>query len=104
MSEMNEIKNRMEDLEKNQAQDSKNLEGLLSRLDQIEAELHKGKNDCQKGSQRSCILGGGRSKKGYIRRVQNRIKQTQVVFRSNNYHISWQCVKGRSTILKFKPS
>ena len=42
---MNEIKNQMEDLEKNQAQDSENIEGLLSRLDQIEVELHKGKKE-----------------------------------------------------------
>ena len=45
MLEINEIKNRMEDLEKNQAQDSRNIEGLLSRLDQIEVELHKGKKE-----------------------------------------------------------
>ena len=39
---MNEIKERMEKLELNQVQDSKNMEGLHSRLDQIEAELQKG--------------------------------------------------------------
>ena len=38
----------MEDLEKKQAQDSKNIEGLHSRLDQIEAELRKGKNELSK--------------------------------------------------------
>ena len=32
-------------LERNQVQDSKNLEGLHSRLNQIEAELHKGKSE-----------------------------------------------------------
>ena len=35
----------MEILEKNQVQDSKNLEGLHSRLGQIEAKLHKGKEE-----------------------------------------------------------
>ena len=43
MSEMKEIKDRMEILEKNQDQDSQNIEGLHSRLNQIEAEPHKGK-------------------------------------------------------------
>ena len=40
---MNEIKERMEKLELNQAQGSKNIEGLHSRLNQIEGELHKSK-------------------------------------------------------------
>ena len=44
MAEMNEIKERMEKLELNQVQGSKNLEGLHSRLNQIEGELHKSKN------------------------------------------------------------
>ena len=43
MAEMNEIKERMEKLELNQAQGSKNIEGLHSRLNQIEKELHKRK-------------------------------------------------------------
>ena len=38
---MSEIKDGMEILEKNQAHDSKHLEGLHSRLNQIEGELHK---------------------------------------------------------------
>ena len=42
---MKEIKDRMEILEKNQVHDSKHLKGLHSRLNQIEAELHKGKNE-----------------------------------------------------------
>ena len=42
---MNEIKERMEKLELNQAQGSKNIEGLHSRLNQIEAELYKGKTE-----------------------------------------------------------
>ena len=42
---MKEIKDRKEILEKNQAHDSKNLEGLHSRLNQIEEELHKGKEE-----------------------------------------------------------
>ena len=45
MEEMNEIKERMEKLELNQAQGSKNIEGLHSRLNQIEGELHKSKNE-----------------------------------------------------------
>ena len=45
MVEMNEIKERMVKLELNQAQGSKNIEGLHSRLNQIEGELHKGKNE-----------------------------------------------------------
>ena len=45
MSEMKEIKDRMEILEKNQVHYSKDLEGLHSRLDQIKAELHKGKEE-----------------------------------------------------------
>ena len=43
MEEMNEIKERMAKLELNQAQGSKNIEGLHSRLNQIEGELHKNK-------------------------------------------------------------
>ena len=43
MAEMNEIKERMEKLELKQAQGSKNIEGLHSRLNQIEGELHKSK-------------------------------------------------------------
>ena len=43
MAEMNEIKERMAKLELNQAQGSKNIEGLHSRLNQIEGELHKSK-------------------------------------------------------------
>ena len=43
MAEMNEIKERMVKLELNQAQGSKNIEGLHSRLNQIEGELHKRK-------------------------------------------------------------
>ena len=35
----------MEILEKNQVHDSKNLEGLHSRMDQIKAELHKWKEE-----------------------------------------------------------
>ena len=42
---MNEIKERMVKLELNQVQGSKHLEGVHSRLNQIEAELHKGKNE-----------------------------------------------------------
>ena len=42
---MKQIKDRMEILEKNQAHDSKHLVGLHPRLNQIEAELHKGKNE-----------------------------------------------------------
>ena len=42
---MNEIKDRMAILELNQAQGSKNIEGLHSRLNKIEMELHKGKNE-----------------------------------------------------------
>ena len=42
---MKEIKDRIEILEKNQAHDSKYLEGLHSRLSQIEVEVHKGKNE-----------------------------------------------------------
>ena len=38
---MNEIKERMAKLELNQAQGSKNIKGLHSRLNQIEEELHK---------------------------------------------------------------
>ena len=45
---MKEIKDRMEILEKTQAHDSKHLEGLHSRFNQIEAELHKGKNELSK--------------------------------------------------------
>ena len=45
MSEIKEIKDRMDVLEKNQAHDSKNIEGLHSRLSQIEAKLQKGKNE-----------------------------------------------------------
>ena len=45
MLEIKEIKDRMEILEKNQACDSKNLEGLNSRINQIEAKLHNEKND-----------------------------------------------------------
>ena len=41
MAEMNEIKQRMEKLELNQAQGSKRIEDLHSRLNQIERELHK---------------------------------------------------------------
>ena len=43
MAEMNEIKQRMVKLELNKAQGSKNIEGLPSRLNQIEGELHKRK-------------------------------------------------------------
>ena len=43
MAEMNELKERMAKLELNQAQGSKNIEGLHSRLNQIEEELHKSK-------------------------------------------------------------
>ena len=42
---MNEIKESMAKLELNQAQGSKNIEGLHSRLNQIEGELHKTKNE-----------------------------------------------------------
>ena len=42
---MNEIKQRMVKLELNQANGSKNIEGLHSRLNQIEAELYKGKTE-----------------------------------------------------------
>ena len=45
MSEMKEIKDILAILEKNQAHDSKHLEGLHSRINQIEGELHKGKNE-----------------------------------------------------------
>ena len=45
MSKMNEIKERMAKLELNEVQGSKHLEGVHSRLNQIEAELHKGKNE-----------------------------------------------------------
>ena len=45
MSEMKKIKDIMEILEENQAHDSKHLKGLHSRLNQIEVELHKGKNE-----------------------------------------------------------
>ena len=38
---MNEIKDQMEVLEKNQVQDSKSLERLPSRMDQSKEELHK---------------------------------------------------------------
>ena len=42
------IKERMAKLELNQAQGSKNIEGLHSRLNQIEGELHKRKNELSK--------------------------------------------------------
>ena len=42
---MNEIKERMAKLELNQVQGSKHLKGPHSRLNQIEAELHKGKSE-----------------------------------------------------------
>ena len=43
MAKMNEIKEIMAKLELNQAQGSKNVEGLHSILNQIEGELHKSK-------------------------------------------------------------
>ena len=43
MAEMNEIKERMAKLKLNQAHGSKHIEGLHSRLNQIEGELHKRK-------------------------------------------------------------
>ena len=42
---MNEIKEKMAKLELNQAQGSKNIEGLHSRLNQIEGELHRTKSE-----------------------------------------------------------
>ena len=45
---MKEIKDIMDILEKSEAHDSKNLEGLHSRLNQIEAKLHKGKKEFSK--------------------------------------------------------
>ena len=45
MVEMNEIKERMVKLELNQVQGSKHLEGVHSRLNQIEEEIPKGKNE-----------------------------------------------------------
>ena len=45
MAEMNEIKEIMVKLELNQAQGSKNIEGLHSRLNQIEGELYKTKKE-----------------------------------------------------------
>ena len=48
MLETNEIKQQMVKLELNQAKGSKNLEGLHSRLNKIETELHKGKNELSK--------------------------------------------------------
>ena len=48
MAEMNEIKELMAKLELNQSQGSKNIEGLHSRLNQIEGELHKNKSNYQR--------------------------------------------------------
>ena len=45
MSEINEIKEIMAKVELNQVQGSKHLEGVHSRLNQIETEIHKGKNE-----------------------------------------------------------
>ena len=40
---MSEMKDRLDKLEKDQARDSKVIEGLNSRLNQFEAELREGK-------------------------------------------------------------
>ena len=57
MAEMNEIKERMAKLELNQAQGSKNIEGLHSRLNQFNAELHKGKNGLSRKKSMKRYLG-----------------------------------------------
>ena len=87
MSEIKEIKDRMEILEKNQAHDSKHLEGLHSRFNQIQVELHKGKNELSETVKKEV-------KEAVAWEMEGVKKQTRATFGRHNYHISWQGVKG----------
>ena len=107
MAEINEIKERMEKLELNQAQGSKDIEGLHSRLNQIEEELHKRKIELSETIKKevnesvSWEMEGVKKHHSIVRILA---KQTRASFGKHNYYISVQYVKGRPTILKFKAS